>query len=228
MRPQRAFSPLPLATCLSAALIVLCPAGLCLAGQDPGQGPTPAPFSPDETQHGFSQIETMPLVPEETAPDPLDYYRNEYPGSLRSRDRSADGPPGGLFRQITLAHNFEEEMDVRHGHLYSPVRPAETFASDTSAVYVVFRVFKHYAAYHVIGHMVPERVPGFSGETVTDEDTASLALEDESGYLKFFAPSQEGQASWRPGRYRIDIFVGFEASELTRMGTLRFTIAPRA
>ncbi len=232
MRLNQSFTPSFLAACVSCALGFLYLVGLGFAGQGAtGHSPS-APFSPDETQHGFFQFETLPPIPEDTAPDPLDYYRNEQPGSRRLQDDSQngaqDGPPGGLFRQITTAQGFEEDLDIRRGHLYYPIEPTETFTSDTSAVYVVFRVFKHYAAYHVIGRLVPERVPGLSDETVADEDTASLALEDESGYLQFFAPSQDGQAGWRPGLYRIDIFVGYEANELTRMGTLRFTIAPHA
>ncbi len=210
--------------CLCGALCFPSLAGLCLAGQDAGQDHSPTPFSPDETQHGFSQTETMPLAPEDTTPDPLSYYRNEPPGSPGLQETA----PGGLFRRITLAHNVEDELDIRRGHFYYPVHPAETFAPDTSAVYVVFQVFKHYAAYHVIGHLVPEHVPGISDETVTDEDTAALALEDESGYLKFFAPSQAGHPGWRPGRYRSGIFVCFEASALTRLGPVRFTVAPPA
>ncbi len=227
MGPQRVFVSFPLTACLSCALCVLCPVGLCqAAGQGAEQHSSPAPFSPDETRHGFSQRETMPLAPEETAPAPLDYYRDGRPGARRSQTHSPDGPPGGLFRRITLAHNFEEALDVRRGHLYSPVRPAETFAPETPAVYAVFRVFKHYAAYHVIGRLFPEAVPGLPAtETFIDEDTAFLALEDESGYLKFFAPSQDHRG-WRPGLYRIDIFAGFEANDLSRMGTMRFTIAP--
>ncbi len=207
--------------CLAGAMFFM---GLAGQGMAQHPSPSPAPFSPDETRHGFSQFETLPLAPEDTVPEPLDYYRNGQPGSRHSPDHQEDGPPGGLFRQITLAHNVEEGLNARDGHLYYPVRPAETFAPETSAVYVVFRVFKHYAAYHVIGRVVLDHVPGISDGTVTDEDTAALALEDESGYLKFFAPSREG---WLPGLYRIDIFVGYEASDLTRMGALRFTIAPR-
>ncbi len=180
----------------------------------------PAPFSPDETQHGFSQFDTIPEVPEDMAPDPLDYYKNP------ALDLSGlqDERPGGLFLHITLAESFEEDLDLRRGHRYYPLRPTEEFASDALAVHVVFRVFKHYSAYQVIGRLFPEKVPGFSGETFSDEETAYLALEDESGYLKFFAPSQEG---WIPGLYRVDIFVGYEANDFTHMGTLRFTVRPK-
>jgi len=232
MKLNQPFTPSLLTACLSGTLCFLYLVGVGFAGQGVARHSPPAPFSPDETQHGFFQFETLPPIPEDTAPDPLDYYRNEQPGSFRLQDDlqngTQDGPPGGLFQQITTARGFDENLDVRRGHLYYPIQPTETFAPDTSAVYVVFRVFKHYAPYYVIGRLVPEHVPGLSDETAAEEDTASLALEDESGYLQFFAPSQDGQAGWHPGRYRIDIFVGYEASELTRMGALRFTIAPRA
>lgn len=203
---------------LTVLLVLFFP---CVSGPVLAQGTPPAPFSPDETQHGFSQFETIPQSPEDMDPNPLDYYKHPTPDAAHLPDQ----PPGGLFRQITLAESFEEELDVRRGHHYYPVRPTEVFPSDAFAVHVVFRVFQHYSAYQVIGRVFPEQVPGLSGETFTDEETAYLAVEDESGYLKFFAPSQEG---WIPGRYRIELFVGFEANEVTHMGTLHFTVTPQA
>ena len=140
---------------------------------------------------------------------------------VRSHGRDA----GRIVRQITLAESFEEDLDLRSGHRYYPIRPTEEFLADALAIHVVFRVFKHYSAYQVIGRLFPDNVPGLSGATFTDEEIAYLAVEDESGYLKFFAPSQAG---WMPGLYRIDIFVGYEANEVTRMGTLRFTVTPKA
>ena len=181
----------------------------------------PAPFKPGEMQHGFSQFDTIPTAPEDMAPDPMDYYKNPALDSAGVPDER----PGGLFLHITLAENFEEDLDFRRGHRYYPINPTEKFSPDALAVHVVFRVFKHYSAYQVIGRLFPERVPGFSGDTFTDEEIAYLAVEDESGYLKFFAPSQAG---WIPGLYRVDIFVGYEASDVTRMGTLRFTVTPKA
>ncbi len=194
---------------------------LCLAGPARAQDAPPAPFGPDEIQHGFSQFDTIPAAPEDMAPDPMDYYKNPAPDSSGLPDET----PGGLFLHITLAESFEEDLDFRRGHRYYPINPTQEFHADALAVHVVFRVFKHYSAYQVIGRLFPENVPGFSGDTFTDEETAYLALEDESGYLKFFAPSQNG---WIPGAYRVDIFVGFEANDVTRMGTLRFTVTPKA
>ena len=193
---------------------------LCLSGSALAQGTPPAPFSPDETQHGFSQFDTIPPIPEEMVPAPMDYYKNPTPDSSNLLDK----PPGGLFLHITLAESFEEDLDFRRGHRYYPIHPTEDFPSDALAVHVVFRVFQHYTAYQVIGRLFPEKVPGLSGETFTDEEAAYLTVEDESGYLKFFAPSQEG---WIPGLYRVEIFVGFEANEVTRMGTLHFTVTPK-
>ena len=193
---------------------------LCLSGQVLAQE-TPAPFGPNESQHGFSQFDTIPPNPEETVPEPLDYYKTPNSESAVSPDAT----PGGLFLHVTLAEDFEETLQFRRGNLYRPIHPTDEFSPDTLAVHVVFRVFKHYSSYHVIGRLFPEHVPGLSGDRFFDEDTALLAPEDESGYLKFFAPSEDG---WIPGRYRIDIFVGFEANDVTRMGTLHFTVTPNA
>ena len=194
---------------------------LLFAGVVRAEDAPTAPFGPGETQHGFSQFDTIPAAPEDMAPDPLDYYQNPALDSSRLPDEV----PGGLFLHITLAESFEEDLDLRRGHRYYPIHPTEEFSPDALAVHVVFRVFEHYSAYQVIGRLFPEKVPGFSGDTFTDEETAYLALEDDSGYLKFFAPSQDG---WIPGLYRVDIFVGFEASDVTHMGTLRFTVTPKA
>ena len=194
---------------------------LCLAGVVRAQDGPPAPFTPDDKQHGFSQFDTIPVAPEDMAPDPMDYYKNPALDSAGVPDET----PEGLFLHITLAESFEEDLDLRSGHRYYPIHPTKEFSPDALAVHVVFRVFKHYSAYQVIGRLFPEKVPGFSGETFTDEETAYLAVEDESGFLKFFAPSEAG---WIPGLYRVDIFVGFVASDVTRMGTLRFTVTPKA
>lgn len=194
---------------------------LCCSSPGRAQDGVPAPFSPDELQHGFFQFDTMPTAPEDVASEPMDYYKN--PGMDLSD--FTDAAPGGLLRHITLAESFEEDLDLRRGHRYYPIRPTKEFSVDALAIHVVFRVFKHYSAYEIIGRLFPENVPGLPGNTFSDEESAYLALEDESGYLKFFPPSQTG---WTPGQYRIDIFVGYEANEITRMGTLRFTVTPKA
>jgi len=182
--------------------------------------PSPAPFDPTETQHGFSEFDTIPFNPSEASPNPLPYYNR--PRELTPNSQpSLDHKPEGLFLDITLAEDFEEDLEFRRGNLYYPVRPTDQFTMDTSSVYVVFRVFKHYQAYQVIGQVYHDSNKEGATESMIDEDMAYLTLDDESGYLKFFSPSAQG---WKPGHYHIDIFVGYEANEVSKMGTLRFRV----
>ncbi len=180
--------------------------------------PTLSPFDPAETQHGYSEFDTIPSNPSKTSPNPLPYYEN-LPDHGAPGQPALDQKPEGLFLNITLAEDFDEDLEFRRGNLYYPVRPTEEFRIDAAAVYVVFRVFKHYSAYQVIGQLFPDAAAGSNGTEMIDEDLAYLALEDESGYLKFFPPTGNG---WVPGQYRIDIFVGYEANAVTKMGALRF------
>lgn len=182
--------------------------------------PTLTPFDPAETQHGFSEFDTLPSNPSEASPNPLPYYKDLKDLGAPSQP-ALDQKPKGLFLDITLAEDFDEDLEFRRGNLYYPVHPTEEFTIEAAAVYVVFRVFKHYSAYQVIGQMFPDTAKGSNTAEMIDEDTAYLALEDESGYLKFFPPIDHG---WVPGQYRIDIFVGYEANAVTKMGALRFHV----
>jgi len=182
--------------------------------------PSPAPFDPAETQHGFSEFDTIPFNPSTKSSNPLPYY--DVPQTVAPNSQPALAhKPEGLFLDITLAEDFEEGLEFRRENLYYPVRPTNQFTVDSSPVYVVFRVFKHYQAYQVIGQVYPDTIEEGATEGMIDEDMAYLALEDESGYLQFFPPSEQG---WKPGYYHIDIFVGYEANEVSKMGTLRFHV----
>jgi len=202
---------------LVVGFIGLIPAPQIALSQE-GETGTPSSRASDRTptQHGFYDFETVPAPPSEAAPNPLPYYQDleALPGS--------DQKPTGLFLDITLAEGFEEDLEFRRGNYYHAVQPTDEFSSSASAVYVVFRVFKHYQAYQVIGQMFPDEVEGTPTDVMLDEDMAYLALEDESGYLKFFPPHPDG---WMPGDYRIDIFVGYEANAISKMGTLRFRVS---
>jgi hypothetical protein len=132
-----------------------------------------------------------------------------------------DAPPQGLFRSITMAEGFEEEMSYRRTHEIVPIKPTERFPPDTSGIFIVFSLHQHYQAFQVFGRCYPESVAGLDPHTVIGQDAMYIALEDESGYLKLSSP----QGAWKPGRYRVEIHAGEQVNEVSLMGTMRFTIA---
>ena len=182
-------------------------------GAGPASSVAPPPFDPNERQHGFSEYDTMPPIPSDSPSEPSS---NTLPGTSENLDQ----PPEGLFYAIEFAEGFEEEEGLRRGHLVTPVRPTDVFRPDTSRIFLVFAVFKHYAPYQVFGRMYPENVDGLDPNQILEEDTMYLATEDEGGYLQFFPSS----GTWHPGTYRVEIYVGYEINPVNRMGTMRFSV----
>lgn len=131
-----------------------------------------------------------------------------------------DAPPQGMFRSITMAEGFEEELGFRQTHEIVPVKPTERFTADTPAIFIVFALHQHYQAFKVFGRCFPEGIPGIEPETIVSEDAMHMALEDESGYLKLLPPKEQ----WAPGRYKVEIHAGEQVSEMSLIGTMRFTV----
>ena len=138
------------------------------------------------------------------------------------RPYNFDAPPEGIFRSIQLAQGFEEEMGFRRTHEMVPAGPTEIFRPDSPAVFAVFQVHQHYESFQVFGLCFPEHVEGLDPKTVIAQDTMYLALEDESGYVKLRAP----QGGWKPGKYKIEIHIGWKVNEISLVGTMRFTVVP--
>jgi hypothetical protein len=130
-----------------------------------------------------------------------------------------DAKPEGIFHSIQFSEGFEEEIGVRRTHEIIPVRPTELFAPD-KLVYIVFALYPHMESFQVVGRCYPERVAGLDSKDVVTEDKMYMALEDESGYLKFFPPP----GGWKPGRYKVEVHVGWKVTEFSLMGTMRFTV----
>jgi len=131
-----------------------------------------------------------------------------------------DAPPQGLFRTITTAEGFDEELGFHRTHEIVPVKPTDRFRSDIPAVFIVFHLHQHYQGFQVFGRCFPEAVAGLDPTVVIGQDAMHIALEDESGYLKLSPP----QDAWKPGRYKVEIHVGEQVNEMSLMGTMRFTI----
>jgi hypothetical protein len=129
-------------------------------------------------------------------------------------------PPEGLFRSIQTAEGFDEEIGFRRTHEIVPVKPTDVFQPAAPAVYIVFSVFPHYQPYQVFGICYPEQVDGLDPKSALAQDAMYLALEDESGYVKLTPPA----GGWKPGRYRVEIHVGFAVNDISMTGTMRFTV----
>ncbi|GKS59916.1 hypothetical protein YTPLAS18_34430 [Nitrospira sp.] len=154
----------------------------------------------------------------EITPDaPIEQFQNR-PEDQHPYDFNA--PPQGMFLSIQLAENYEEELGFRRTHEIVPVNPTEHFGPESPAVYIVFQLHQHYQAFKVFGLCYldadPEAIPA-----PVSRDAMYITMEDESGYLRLPAPN----GGWKPGRYKVEIHVGEQISELSLMGTMRFTIA---
>jgi hypothetical protein len=134
-----------------------------------------------------------------------------------------DAPPQGLFRTITTAEGFDEELGFHRTHEIVPVKPTDRFRPDTPAVFIVFHLHQHYQGFQVFGRCFPEAVAGLDPAVVIGQDAMHIALEDDSGYLAL-SPSL---GAWKPGRYKVEIHVGEQINEMSLMGTMRFTIVAR-
>jgi len=134
-----------------------------------------------------------------------------------------DAPPQGLFRTITTAEGFDEELGFHRTHEIVPVKPTDRFRPDTPAIFIVFQLHQHYQGFQVFGRCYPEAVAGLDPTVVIGQDAMHIALEDDSGYLTLSPP----QGAWKPGRYKVEIHVGEQVNEMSLMGTMRFTIAAR-
>lgn len=130
-----------------------------------------------------------------------------------------DAPPAGMFYSIRLAEGFEEELGYRQSHELVPVNEKEVFRPE-QPVFVVFKVYPHFQSYQVMGRCFPEQVEGLNPHGLLLEDTMLLALEDDTGYLKFIPPD----GHWRTGRYKVEIHVGWRVSDFSLLGTMRFSV----
>ena len=134
-----------------------------------------------------------------------------------------DAPPEGMFYSIQFTEGFEEEVGYRRANEYVPVNPTDVFAPSTPTVYIVFRVYPHYESFQIFGRCYPETVDGLDPKQVITEDIVYMALEDETGYLRLFPPTKTG---WQPGKYKVEIHVGWNVTEVSLIGTMRFIVEP--
>ena len=198
------------------AIMLLIMSGNTAGAADPAPPVSPPVFQPKEIQHGFAEYDTPPDFSFDDVPAPYEGY------SRAPTVSPSDEKPAGLFQSLDFAESVEEDRTIRRGHVYVPVNPTNTFSPDVPAVYLAFAVHKHLSSYQIIGRLFLETGTGLDPTQWIDEDIADLATEDESGFLKFFPPG----GTWQPGRYRVEIYVGYIANPVNKMGAMRFTMGP--
>ncbi len=174
----------------------------------------------------FLGIGLLLLAPAGGSAEELPITKNPSISEFQNRPEDSkpydfDAPPQGMFRSITLAEGFDEELGFRRTHEIVPIKPTDRFRSDSPAVFIVFQLHQHYQAFQVFGRCFPEAVPDLDPQSMVGQDAMYIALEDESGYLKLLPPT----GGWKPGRYRVEIHAGEQVNEMSLMGTMRFTIA---
>ena len=162
---------------------------------------------------GYAQSEDLPITKNSSIPDFQNREQDMKPYDF-------DAPPGGMFRSITMAEGFDEELGFRRTLEIIPVRPTEQFRPDAAGVFIVFQLHQHYQAFKVFGRCFPEAVAGLDPHSIIGQDAVYITLEDESGYLKLTPPD----GGWRPGRYKVEIFAGEQVNEVSLVGTMRFTV----
>lgn len=139
------------------------------------------------------------------------------------RPYNFDAPPEGMFRSIQFAKGFEEELGFRRSHEYVPVETTDVFLPDSPSIFIVYQTHQHYESFQVMGRVYPEQVDGLDPQTIIAEDAVYMAVEDESGYLRFFPPA----GGWKPGKYKVEIHVGWQVNQVSLIGTMRFTVQPQ-
>ena len=162
---------------------------------------------------GDIQSEDLPITKNSSIPDFQINEKDVTPYDF-------DAPPRGMFRSITMAEGYDEELGFRRTQEIIPIKPTEQFRPDASGVFIVFQLHQHYQAFKVFGRCFPEAVAGLDPHTVVGEDAMYISLEDESGFLKLTPP----EGGWKPGRYKVKIHAGEQVNEVSLVGTMRFTI----
>jgi hypothetical protein len=168
---------------------------------------------------GTALAEDVPL----TRNVPIEKFQNK---TEDVRPYDFDAPPQGMFLSIQTAENYEEELGFRRTHEIVPVNPTDRFAPQTAAIFIVFQLHQHYQGFKVFGlcYLDTDAGPGADTPPVVARDTMQIAMEDESGYLRLSPP----EGGWTQGRYKVEIHVGEQVSEISLMGTVRFTVASSA
>lgn len=127
----------------------------------------------------------------------------------------------GAFRQAITAREVVQD-DLQTGwHDFMPIDPTDTFTPRDAAIHVVFTLTNNQEAETpLISRWVAERVAGLAPETLLGTDKVLVGLNERTGYFRLRRPA----GGWPSGTYRVDLYLGDQASAYTHMAEVRFRI----
>lgn len=129
----------------------------------------------------------------------------------------------GWFVQLVLSGDVLQE-DLQTGqHEFLAIDPKDTFLPDDAEIYVVFTLTTASPDEVVLtSRWVAERTFGLPPNTLVGTDQVAMRLNEGSGYFLLSRP----EGGWSTGTYRVDFYVGEEATAYTHMADVRFRVIP--
>ena len=130
---------------------------------------------------------------------------------------------GGWFRHLIPAQSVVQG-DLQTGlHEFMPVDPSDTFIQAVPEIYLMFALLTSPPdAIQLTSRWIAERVDGLPRNTLVGTDSVEISLNEASGYFWLERPAE----GWKPGMYRIDLYVGEQLSAYSHIAEERFRIVP--
>lgn len=129
----------------------------------------------------------------------------------------------GSFRQVMTARDVVQD-DLQTGlHDMMPLDPTDTFVETDEVIYVVFALTSTQEdEVALTSQWVAEQTADLRPNEIIGMDKVLVGLNERSGYFQLQRP--EGR--WRPGLYRVDLYLGGQLSSYGHIADIRFRIVP--
>jgi tetratricopeptide (TPR) repeat protein len=127
----------------------------------------------------------------------------------------------GSFRQVMTARDVVQD-DLQTGlHEYIPVSPTDTFVETDEVIYVVFTLTSTQEdEVALTSQWVAEQTADLGPNAIIGIDKVLLGLNERSGYFQLGRP----RGGWAPGLYRVDLYLGPQASAYAHVGEAWFRV----
>lgn len=129
----------------------------------------------------------------------------------------------GSFRQVMTARDVVQD-DLQTGlHDMMPLDPTDTFLETDEVIYVVFALTSTQEdEVALTSQWVAEQTADRGPNEIIGMDKVLVGLNERSGYFQLQRP----EGGWRPGLYRVDLYLGGQLSSYGHIADIRFRIVP--